>query len=333
MQKIGFFKRIKFAITKFEKYDNFSKEKLTTTLSYLVKIILIFTLILSVVLTWKYKNEIDLVINKIANETPNFTIENNELNVESEEPVNLELFNDENILLVLDSSTNIDLNELLKNNNKYNYVVFCLKDKIVLSQGNDENVATSTFEYDEFLSVLNVEKLEKQDIFNYVSSENMYQFLSAIYIFLVPITFIMYTLIFLMDIILLSILAWILVKLYGMKLSYKNSFNIAVYALTLPIILELIYLILNLTTGFTIKYFDVMYNLISYVYMFAVIFIIKINYDKTASDMMPVVEGKIEQEEKIEEETNEDEKKEEDKDIEKEKDKEKKGPEPEPGKA
>lgn len=333
MQKIGFFKRIKFAITKFEKYDNFSKEKLTTTLSYLVKIILIFTLILSVVLTWKYKNEIDLVINKIANETPNFTIENNELNVESEEPVNLELFNDENILLVLDSSTNIDLNELLKNNNKYNYVVFCLKDKIVLSQGNDENVATSTFQYDEFLSVLNVEKLEKQDIFNYVSSENMYQFLSAIYIFLVPITFIMYTLIFLMDIILLSILAWILVKLYGMKLSYKNSFNIAVYALTLPIILELIYLILNLTTGFTIKYFDVMYNLISYVYMFAVIFIIKINYDKTASDMMPVVEGKIEQEEKIEEETNEDEKKEEDKDIEKEKDKEKKGPEPEPGKA
>ena len=57
-------------------------------------------------------------------------------------------------------------------------------------------------------------------------------------------------------------------------LKFRATFNMAASAVTLPIILNVIYSIVNTYTGFTINYFDLMYNLIAYVYMLvAIIFI------------------------------------------------------------
>ena len=64
----------------------------------------------------------------------------------------------------------------------------------------------------------------------------------------------------------------------------------SIYALTLPIILNIVYVLLNSFTGFTIQYFQIMYNLISYIYIIAAILIIKSDFNKTASDMIKVEE-------------------------------------------
>ena len=58
-----------------------------------------------------------------------------------------------------------------------------------------------------------------------------------------------------------------------------------VHALTLPIILNILYIILNAFTGYTIKYFQIMYTAISYIYMVAAILIIKSDYIKRQMEL------------------------------------------------
>jgi len=57
------------------------------------------------------------------------------------------------------------------------------------------------------------------------------------------------------------------------RLKVSALYNIAVYALTLPIILNLMYIIINMFTGFTVKYFQVMYTAISYIYVISSIYV------------------------------------------------------------
>ena len=106
------------------------------------------------------------------------------------------------------------------------------------------------------------------------------------------------------------------------KMKYKALFNMSIYALTLPIILHVIYFAITLLTTFKIKYFDVMYSAIAYISLAAAIFIIKSNVIKQHLELMRIIE---ESKEKIEKTFNlekepEDEK-EETKDEDKEKDK------------
>ncbi len=59
------------------------------------------------------------------------------------------------------------------------------------------------------------------------------------------------------------------------RLRYKATFNIGVHALTLPLLLNLIYIIVNLFTGFEIRHFQWMYTSISYIYVVVAILMIK----------------------------------------------------------
>ena len=73
---------------------------------------------------------------------------------------------------------------------------------------------------------------------------------------------------------LIVILGYMLSRFMRIPLKFRATFNMAASAVTLPIILNVIYSIVNTYTGFTINYFDLMYNLIAYVYMLvAIIFI------------------------------------------------------------
>ena len=91
--------------------------------------------------------------------------------------------------------------------------------------------------------------------------------------------------------------------------------NIAIYALTLPILLNAIYITVNIFTKFEIQYFQIMYNAISYIYVVTAILMIKSEMIKQGQEL-----SKLEEEQKKVKE-----------DIEKEKeDKEEKDPEEQP---
>lgn len=99
------------------------------------------------------------------------------------------------------------------------------------------------------------------------------------------------------DIMLLSILGYMINKIMKIQLNFQSIYKFANYAIVVPIILQCIYLIVNIITGYTIKYFQIMYMLISYIYLISALIITKLDIIKNNQE----VEKIIEEQEKIEE--------------------------------
>ena len=83
----------------------------------------------------------------------------------------------------------------------------------------------------------------------------------------------------------------------------------AVYAITLPTVLNMLYLIVNAFYRYTISYFDVMYILVASIYMIAAIFLLKSEFNKKQGEVQKIVE--VEKEVKEEMKEKQEEKKEE----------------------
>lgn len=102
------------------------------------------------------------------------------------------------------------------------------------------------------------------------------------------------------DAAMLGVLGLIVARLIGIRMKYKATVNIGIHALTLPLILQIIYLTVNILTGFEVKYFQWMYTTISYIYVVVAILMIKTQFINQQIELMKI---KLEQE-KIREETN-----------------------------
>lgn len=106
------------------------------------------------------------------------------------------------------------------------------------------------------------------------------------------------------DAIMLALLGYLFSRIVGIRMKFKATFNMGVYALTLPIILNLIYIVVNAFTGFEIKYFQWMYTTISYIYMIVAILMIKTDLITKQAELMKIIEEqeKVKQEIKQKEE-------------------------------
>ncbi len=126
------------------------------------------------------------------------------------------------------------------------------------------------------------------------------------------------------NVVMLGILAFIVARIVGMRLKFQSSFNIGVYSLTLPIILQIIYLVINLLTGFEIKYFQWMYTTISYIYVVVAILMIKTQFINQQRELIRIQLEQQKIREEMQEQENEDkEEKKDDKEEKKEDEKEK----------
>ena len=103
---------------------------------------------------------------------------------------------------------------------------------------------------------------------------------------------------------LLAILAYIASRFSGLRLRYSALYNIASYSLTLPIILNIIYVVVNRLTGFTIEYFQIMYTAVATIYIITAILMIKSDVIKKQMELRRIIEEqeKVKQELKQKEE-------------------------------
>ena len=205
--KISFFDRFKTAIFNLEDYDFFAVENSKFSFAYFAKLILIFSLIISIGVTYK-------LANTDINAVP-------------------------------------ELREVL----------------------TDETV-----EY-----IGSIPKIELYIIFYIIC---------AIYLYII------YFITAGIDVLLLSLLGLITSKIARAYLKYMPILRVSIYSLTLPITLNAIYILINSFTGFEIKYFQIMYNLIAYIYLITAIFMIKSEMIKQETELAKLAE----EEQKIREE-------------------------------
>lgn len=102
--------------------------------------------------------------------------------------------------------------------------------------------------------------------------------------------FIVYFLTILIDSLTLAVMGYFVCVVVKIKLKFRELYNIAIYSFTLPIILNIIYAVINISTGFIIKYFQTMYTVIACIYVISAILIIRSNIIRKNIELNKVLE-------------------------------------------
>ena len=114
--------------------------------------------------------------------------------------------------------------------------------------------------------------------------------LTNIFVYVWIFTFLIYFITGLINVLAISVLGIITEKAIRLPLKYSAIFSITISATTLPTILYLIYIVVNFYTKFTMPYFQVMYLLISYIYLIAAMLMLKSNLIKRKLKIITTIE-------------------------------------------
>ena len=289
-KKIGFFKSFWYAITNFEKYKEFAFNNSLDVFKYVVILLLLFSIIITFSLVVPIINAFNNSMDYFKNEFPDLTYSEGKLTVDSEEPIYLEDKDLDAVVIVDTNVTEEEKAKYIEEQKVHATSILIFSDELVVK--NAALTSYSISEYTKLDDSLGVDTFNKQDILNNFTGDKAYKVYISIYLFLFVLILLTYTVMLFIDIVILSILAFIISKIYKVSLRYSNCIKISVYALTLPLLLQLIYVYVNTFTGFTIEYFAIMYDIISYIYVITAILIIK--NDLAKQDIGAIGEVKIE---------------------------------------
>lgn len=106
----------------------------------------------------------------------------------------------------------------------------------------------------------------------------------------------------LMVAILTSFIGWIALVFLRIKMKYSKLFTLSIYASTLPVILTVIYTMLNAFAGVYIDMFDYLSILIAYIYITAVIYMIRSDLIKQQIELIRIATVQAEEKERLERE-------------------------------
>ena len=326
--KIGFFKKVWLSITKFERYPEMATEGVGRAFSYLLKLMLIFCFFIVLGMLYNFNNTLKSGISYIEENLEQINFENEKLEIIPKNGETININTDMGKLIV--DTREIDVNQINEYENNItvsNLGIAWLQDKVIVNV----NGVQEEYEYKDILPQLGITNFNKTDLVNFLNnSSNIY---ISYFIIMFISMFITYTLLTILDVLMLSIFGLITSLLLKIRMRYRAVFNMSVYALTISIILKFLYIFVNLFVSFNIKYFGFMYSAIGYICLMASIFMIKSDVIKRQMELIKIMNEKNkqqEEQEKQEEDKNEEPKEEDKKEGEKEKKEENKD-EKEPG--
>ena len=359
-EKLSFLKKVRISIFDFDGYQELAAEKISRTIGYIVLLILIFAIIISLTYTFQFNALIGNVREYINNEISEIKYENYELSIipnekqvssenqvqgNQEDEVNNEpAIEDEQKVMKIDSNELIpakiiintettaeeeiqaNINEISSSQNG----ILILKNRIIIK--NEFSTNLSEYTYKTISEQYNINKIDKTEILNMLSGQAINRVLIIFFITILLYMFIIYVSTMLIDILLLVVLTYIVARISGLRLKYSAIYNIASYSLTLPVILNMIYFVVNRLTGFTIQYFQIMYTALASIYIITAILMIKSDVIKKQIELNKIIEEqeKVKQELKRKEEEKREQEEQERRRQEREK-REKKEKEKEPG--
>lgn len=324
VKKEGFFKTALKSIKDFDKYEDFGIEGLEKTILYLVKITIVLSLVVTLITLYKFSNSLNNGINYFNENIKSLKYEEGTLEINENEK--FEAVSENNIKgkLIIDTS---ELNEEQVNKykedikNEANGIVL-LKDRLMLK--NEMLSVVTESSYGDFFTKYNITSMDKQGVLDYFEN-NKFQIYFSMFLALFIYSFAIYVSSIIVDALMLGVLGYITARILGMKIRFGATLSMGVHALTLPIVLNIIYVVINGFTGFTIKYFQFMYTAISYIYIITAIMIIKSEYIKRKLELEKIksVQEQIREELQAQEQKEEEEKQKQNEEQEKKKQKEK----------
>lgn len=292
-KEISFFKKLIISIIKIEKYPELASRKWGAVLSYMIKLLTIFVIVVSFASVYMMTKEFGQAIDYTKNNIPEFTFENNKLSLKDENPVIIEN-KDNNIFdyIILDTRSEISEEEINSYKNKIvsktNGVIF-LENKFLLKTEVTQN-NVKEYEYSKITEKYQFEKFNKQDVLNYFSGNNLWKIYIGIFLLTFVYMQIIYFVSIWLDILLLGIFGHMTALIMRMRLRFSAMCKIAIHALTLPILLNACSVLLKTFVNFDIKYFEIMYIGIACIYIVATILMIKSDVIKNQEELAKIIE-------------------------------------------
>lgn len=251
----SFFVKLIKSIKNFDFYKEISNEKVSKCIKYFIILIILYSIVVTIGIAYN--------INKTINESRNFIqTEINEINYSNGI---LKINNDEykswfNDYIIIDTSKQ-DTQEYENNAN----IVFGKSHCFIKM-----NDYTMKFKYSDLI----FEDFNKDDILRMLSNKNEMYFVIFIIFMCIIVILAISTM---LDILIIALIGLIISKLIGNnKLKFENLFKLAIHSITLPVVLGMIYYLINTFIGFYIKYFSTMYTSIATIYMVTSILLITV---------------------------------------------------------
>ena len=278
-ENMNFLMRVYKAITNFDIYSKFAEESLSKAIIYGFILILIISLVLTINYLGIFREKILEGINYLNENVENITFTEGILSFNSNQYVNYEGEDKLIPIVIVDTGESPNIDEYKKKVNLYNYGFIILRDKILVPRSvNGEFDAlvysdyyTGNFTKEEFIGISN--------------NSNIYIYM-AIGIFIVE--FIDFFINILLNALMLALMGQIIGLTLRIRIKFSAAYKMGIYALSLPMILQLVYIIVNTRTGFIINNFLWLYMTISYIYMLIAILMIKTDFINTQKELIKI---------------------------------------------
>lgn len=314
MQRQGFFKKVWTSITKIEKYPDMASQGLGKAFIYLCKIIAILAIVLCLGMMFQTYQILQEGIHYLQNQFPEFSYKDGNLSVSSEQAWTISEEDSYVGKTIIDTNTQEEqtINQYIHEIEKAGGGILILQDKVIVKNGLV--AGTMNYNYQELLGQMGITEFKKQNVIDYVNSSQIIAVYISVFITIFLYSFMIYLVTTLSNVLFLSIFGYLTTWMAHIKMRFLAVFNMSIYALTLSIILNILYILVNVFIDFNMEYFQVMYVSVAAIYLVAAIFLLKTEFMKQQMELMKIIEVqelvKKEMEEKEQEEKQEQEKKE-----------------------
>ena len=305
---INFFKKIWYSITKFEQYPAMATEGLARATKYLIALTAIVTIFLTIGSMLEMNKMMGDLADYINQNIPEFSYAEEKLSIDIQEPIVIEEVQYEGIDKITINpliETDEEKEQFEKENSIVGTTVFLFKDEIVLESKTENNeIVRQPFTYKDFIASYtgeNIETFNKAQMVEYITSEKMIPFYGKYALSLFISLLIVNSMVAIIDSLEIALLGWITTMFTKIKMRFVAIYNMAVYGLTLPMLLNVLYIIVNYFTDFTVSYFQVAYITIAYIYLTAAIFIIKDDFIKRMQEVEKIQQEQQKVKQEIEE--------------------------------
>ncbi len=312
--KTGFFQKVWNSITKIEKYPDMAAEGLGRAFTYICKVVAILAIVLCLGMMYQMHQILQEGITYLQNEFPEFSYKEGTLQVDTEKRFTISEDDSYVGRVIVDTKVEAEetINQYMNEVNQAGSGMIVLKDKVILKNG--AVAGTINYRYNELLGQMNIHEFNKQAVIDYAHSSQVITLYVSVFLTIFIYSFIMYLITTLSNVVFLSAFGYLTTWVARIKMRFLAVFNMSVYALTLSIFLNMIYIAVNIFIDFKMEYFQVMYVAVAAIYLVAAIFLLKTEFVKKQIELMKLAEAqemvRKEMQEKEEQEKREKEKKE-----------------------
>ena len=295
-KKLGFFARLKKAIFELEDYGFFLGEKLTVAFKYFFVLVFFVSIIFSFSVVYKSTDAISRAYSYVENELPEFDYKDGNLHFNN---VIDAYDHDYGFSLIADTSENISEEKISEYKNKVykqgEYGAFLLKNNVLLITPSYED----SINYAQYFASLQTADSKDTEEITFSNKEELVELMYRIGIpnmlismFIVLAIGVYFVDVFtiLGDICVVAIFGWFAARICGVGFKMNPMMSLSIYGLSLSIVLDLLFDVIYVMTGFTVQYFNVIYLLIAYVYIIAAIFMIKYDLIKHTEELKKIIE-------------------------------------------